>query len=881
MNIQKLFSMLLGRGKTLGFFFVGFMALVPLGAHAMLPALIRANSAGLPPIRFGVQLYPNSASQAGYPDTSNSDYTTGATAGVNQWSEWAFTGSDSTKGTIVNPTTARLLFYVPSSVTTVTQDFRLCGQMASSKPTAYSISQKYSVDESTIGTAACTPWLSEGGGGSPAVSNNTFTDPDYTRVMIETRALPADKIGLSVPRVKAGIMINKVTSLCANMQQTVGGTASAYTTNFWFERGGVFSASSPTIYTTYPASPMNCYRIFLTPTMTTPPTPSAGQAVLGLQAFRSDDKTPGSALFTKSGWTDWVSAPDNADIDRARVFLKYSPSITSRNDFRFCLRVSNTTQLANAGTNCTPWASDVAGKSDSYIKYSDWTYAVNGTGTDGFPRAVANPNYLQVEVETRPMPENAYITDLKVRVDVAELGTPPGSYILGPWCDSSGSVSGGTDWTSTNPNWSSWATDANDWEPDCYRLSIDAKKEVLPDLAVQMRVRDGNGNTITQIVQGEPAYLEWSATGADSCTTALGDFATGGATTGSAEIDTATIGSKSFGIACGSSYNQVTGTWQVKSETSGSTNSCGAILTYPQTTRTWPQNCPTPGTSCSSVGSTCSNTVYTYQSGVGNENTSCTTVAREYSCEVTPSATTTLNIVPAAQLPDLTASLSPIASVEYGVPVTITGTVRNVNLENAQGPITDTFYICRLGEGAEATCDAGYDQDRIMVTTPTILANQSVSRSTQYTFTALEPNQMYRVKFCADATDDTGPGNAAQETGTVTETSDANNCSAWQVFMPQPVLSLSVAPFIVKKGAQAAFTWSAQGVAAGNPSTCHIVSVTPSSLNFDSGWLSESPYTLQNITTRSTYVLSCSDLNGEEVRSQPVEIRIAPSLSEF
>lgn len=829
------------------------------------------------------------------------------------WSNWAYAASQGIHNARIAIQGGLVVSPYPN------YDLRICIQAASrSGSTANPDLTKISGEDD-----GCSPWASQGGGWAGFITDGDGLDnwggpagsrpPTHFRIRIDTRPLPADAALPKTARFAvqtASMDANgKKFGLCPSNNVPDSGvypndpTRDAYVAKYtpepvnlgalwgdlvsWSEwSGGWYSPGSQEIVA-------DCIRVGIFSTVEQPP--AEGVPQVGIQAnrqnnapaprlnfagvpqFATRDLPPPNVMYGAPAWSGWTSAVGGGgnEVEYGRAFLRYTPSASKRLDMRFCIRVSNVSNNNNAISRCTLWASDYPWSGSG--SFSGWapTTASNGSIT-------TDPNWLQIGVETRPMAQsskpNSYITAINLGISASEGGTNCVDAQAGPvrYTPLVGSGSAG--------GWSAWATDGNSDKPDCYNLSISqvSFQEIATPTA-NFTIKNAQGNQITQITRGQPVTLTWSSTNATSCA-AIGNFSTGGATSGSVTVYPTE--STTYGVNCDSGQLLAWKPTGAQSTYYNSSMSCNsqAVSNYQDScTGTFTD---ASGKTCNTSGATCSISTRKSPScdtgGTGAIcRTGCDVTSQSYQCAAAGAAkSVNLTVTAPEALPDLTATMQPLQLVSYGVPVTLTGTVRNQTGATTQGvsTIPHVFYGCQYGP---ETCDAGYADIRLPVTTPSISAQGSYTRSVQYTFPQPQEGYTYRVKFCADKTQDDPPGYANEDGDAVNEQNENNNCSGWQEVVPSPVLSLSASPFIIKKDTTTAFNWSATNVEPGSCSVQPQNVSTYGSSSLNDGGQTSGQWQSNPIPSRGKWVLSCTDLAGNHVESTPIEVRIAPGFSEF
>lgn len=146
---------------------------------------------------------------------------------------------------------------------------------------------------------------------------------------------------------------------------------------------------------------------------------------------------------------------------------------------------------------------------------------------------------------------------------------------------------------------------------------------------------------------------------------------------------------------------------------------------------------------------------------------------------------------------DLTGSTAGNLSGTTGVPLTVSGTVTNAGNASA-GAHSSVIQIC--GNGTDASCNT--IQANAQVAVGALTASQSLPVSTQFTFPTAGTNG-YTYRVCAD-----------NWSPTITEASDANNCSGWSnitISDPGLTASCSVSPTAQQLNQNVTWTASAGG----------------------------------------------------------------------
>jgi len=752
------------------------------------------------------------------------------------WSAWTYAAPGST-----NIDGASVQLSVP---TAFTKDFRYCIQAASGAGGSVPYS-----NPSTAGTAQCSPWASSGGGWSPFATAKSGSTSSL-RVKFETRNWPSSaampthmRVGIQAKDSCPGepFPVAFSAEYSAPISVTSGGDQSTpFAVNVY---GGVKSGTA------------GCFRIFLS-AENNPPSGDPAIPQIGIQALRTDNSTAGAAVFTSEtflGWSQWATAPGSADIDRARVFVRYTPQTTNRKDMRFCLQVANATSEAESNAQCTSWMSE--GVRSGYATGNVTAKTVYGITNWALPASGSDPNYLRVRAETRPMPATfPSVIGLGLSIRAAESRT----------C---ADYPGDMEWASTREwpggnfylPWSLWATDSSGQgapEPDCYRLQYEGLLEDLPAFNVSFSASK------TTITSGESIMLNWSSTGANSCTAVPSTaFPTGNATSGQAGPFTL-YEPTTYSLSCTSTYPQEgTYAWQKNGPFTSSQGAACSTAGYVSNTCGTSGN--PEGASCSTSGATCT-TVWGQPGGAF-----CSHQTQSWSCAaVTNSVTRSVTI---AVNPPVTADLTATASAISGMilpnsSITLAGNIRNDGNGEARGTGGGNFpYTFKV---------TGPESKTIALSTTPLAANSVRSFTAQ---TSVSTAGAYQYQLCADQN--------ASGSGLVAESNEGNNCSSWQSFLvdqpPPAYLTLTALPFIVKKDNQTSFTWHAENVQQGS------CTIQPKNVpTYGSGTLNEDGQTdgtwySNPIPSRGYWVLSCTDLMGSTVESNQIEIRLLAGFSEF
>ncbi|MEK7100854.1 MAG: CARDB domain-containing protein, partial [Patescibacteria group bacterium] len=302
----------------------------------------------------------------------------------------------------------------------------------------------------------------------------------------------------------------------------------------------------------------------------------------------------------------------------------------------------------------------------------------------------------------------------------------------------------------------------------------------------------------TSITSGGSSTLTWSSSNATSCTS--GNFATGGLTSGSVSVSPTTT--TTYSMSCtgaggpsAMSYATVTVTGTkdlVASAITPTTATVGTSVNISATianngtastgtsfTNNFQRATSAAGAGATSIGTFVSGIPSGFPAGYSEPNAQVShtfpsagtwyvracadsTGAITESNESNNCSAWTAVTVSAPAAPNLTAGSVTPTSVTVGTPVTLSSTITNDGAVTTGAGFTNLFQRATDASGTGST-DIGTHASAVLASSGSNAATLS------YTFPSAAT---WYVRACADK-------NSAAGTGTITETSEADNCSAW------------------------------------------------------------------------------------------------------
>ncbi len=334
----------------------------------------------------------------------------------------------------------------------------------------------------------------------------------------------------------------------------------------------------------------------------------------------------------------------------------------------------------------------------------------------------------------------------------------------------------------------------------------------------------------TTIAPGGTATLSWTATNADDCT----GSGTGGstATSGSRQVSPAVT--TTYSVTC---YNneppvtQRTVTATVTVSSGGATASISAsptsITSGGSATLTW------SSTNASSCTGTNFNTGGTVSGSVSVSPTVNTTYT--VTCG---SATSNTTVTVSAASPNLIAGLITPTSATANSATALSSTIQNTGTGSTGAGFTNLFQRATSAAGA-STIDIGTHS------ATTLAASGNTVATLSYTFPSAAT---WYVRACADK-------NSAASAGTITESNEADNCSAWRavtVSAPAATASISASQTSIPVGYSTTLTWSST-----NATSC-------TGQNFNTGFATAASVTVAP-TTMTQYIVTCGSASASVV----------------
>ena len=198
--------------------------------------------------------------------------------------------------------------------------------------------------------------------------------------------------------------------------------------------------------------------------------------------------------------------------------------------------------------------------------------------------------------------------------------------------------------------------------------------------------------------------------------------------------------------------------------------------------------------------------------------------------------------------PDLTASNGGSVSGEIGSSITFNGNITNVGDAPTGSGFTNMLQIC--------DSDCSYN-DRQNVSTAALSAGETVAVSANDSITS---EGTYRYRFCADLN--------TSFNGTIDESVENNNCSAWAnvTVATSPSISFSANPSTIIQGQRSDLVWDADD--AGN--------CTSSDFNIPGNRTDGTTRVAPSSTT--TYEITCTGIGGSTTDSATITV-LAPTTA--